>query len=92
MGADLVIQGFKPPDEKWTQMKAVYDACKKANVGIPEQVDDFFAGEAPDAHGVYVSRKELKAAIEPMENADGYIVDLRKLPAEITHLKVWNSY
>jgi len=46
------VYGIRPPDEKWRQMKAVYDACIVASVEIPEEVIEFFDGEAPIAEGV----------------------------------------
>jgi len=33
-------------------MKAVYDACEKAEVDPPDEVINFFNGEEPDSRGV----------------------------------------
>lgn len=32
MSMSLNVMGFKPPDEKWKQMKAAYEACCAAGV------------------------------------------------------------
>ena len=32
---------FKPADEKWKQMKEIYDACLKADVTIPNEVERY---------------------------------------------------
>lgn len=36
------VTGIRPPDKDWKEMKAVYDACKKANVAMPEAVQEFY--------------------------------------------------
>lgn len=52
MSMSTHIVGFVPPDNKWRQMKVIYDACNEAGITVPEEVDDYFEGEAPDEAGM----------------------------------------
>ena len=54
MSMSTYVIGFQSPDEKWQRMKAVWDACEKADIEVPQEVRDFFDGE-PDEKGVTVS-------------------------------------
>jgi hypothetical protein len=40
--AHLYVDGVKPLNEKYEQMKAVWDACKDAELAVPKEVLDFF--------------------------------------------------
>lgn len=87
------VIGVRPPDEKWQQMKAIYDACAAAGVEIPQEVDDFFNGEKPDPDGIRVSL-EPSGAVTELENEyySGKVVELAKLPKNITHLRFFISW
>lgn len=89
MGMSTHVVGFRPPDEKWKKMKAVWDACKVAKTEIPESVVDFFNGETPDPAGVEV---EIKAKDWSMDSASGYEIDLDKLPKDIKTIRFYNSW
>lgn len=54
MSTGIHIRGFRPPDEKWQRMRAVWDACMAADVRPPKDVRDYFADEDPDPAGVEV--------------------------------------
>jgi hypothetical protein len=47
MGMSTHVVGFKPPDEKWRKMKAVWDACEAAGTDPPAAVSKFFEGDVP---------------------------------------------
>lgn len=90
------VIGFKPADEKWRKMKAVWDACRDAGVGLPPSVYEFFAGNDPDDAGVTVS---MDALIEcgavwdyAAESESGFTVNLDKLPAGVTVLRFVTRY
>lgn len=98
MGMSSHVVGVKPPDDKWKQMKAVWDVCTKAKVEIPLDVIKFFNGETPDDKGVIVN---LESKMDLNSNAvkgyhaemiDGFEVDLKLLPKDITILRFYNSY
>ncbi len=84
--------GFKPADEKWNQMKAIWDMCERNLVTVPDEVSDFFDGESPgDKPGMEVP---LGGAIREYSDAnyDGYEIDISKLPADVRFLRVYNSW
>jgi hypothetical protein len=56
MSISMHVVGFRPPDEKFNKMKAIWDACKSANVEVPKEVGEFFnwENENVDANGVRV--------------------------------------
>jgi len=85
------VIGFKPPDEKWKQMKEIFDACKKANIALPTEVDKFFNHEEPDDAGV---RVDLKSILEKYtdDGVSGYQLDLSKLPNDVKIIRFVNSW
>jgi hypothetical protein len=88
-----VVIGFRPPDEKWKAMKAVWDACEKANTPIPNEVMKFFNDGRPDPAGVEVRLEGTPAVKEYCADmADGFEIDVTKLPAGLTIVRVYNSY
>ena len=92
MSMSTHIVGFRPADEKWKEMKTIWDACEKAGIDIPEAVEEFFDGEAPgDKPGAEV---EIESALREWqdEGASGYEVDLGKLPKNVTVLRFYNSW
>ncbi len=96
MSMSTHVVGFKPPDEKWRQMKAVYDACTAAKCRVPQEVWDFFGGDVPDPSGVTVPEGHLLScgAVKPYtaEMENGYEIDIAKLPADVKIVRVYNSF
>lgn len=91
MSMSTHIKGFRPPNEKWRKMKAVWDACSKAGTSIPVDVLNFFNGESPDERGQDVNIKEaISDYTDDMK--DGYEIDITKLPEDVTIIRVYNSY
>jgi hypothetical protein len=89
------VVGFRPPDEKWNKMKAVWDSCCQAGIEMPDEVQAFFNYEQPDPKGVEVSLTSGKnpAAKEWGErDAQGYEVDLSRLPKGLTFIRFRNSW
>ena len=86
------VLGIKPPDDRWKAMKACYDACRAADVGVPVEVLRFFGNEPPDDRGVVV---DLEAAdgvhVYGADMAWGYEVELEKLSPDIKILRFYNS-
>ncbi len=96
MGMSTHVIGFKPPDEKWKKMKAIYDSCNAAGVSVPREVYEFFNNDTPTEEGVAVSEKDLvkagavKAYRDDMK--DGYDIFTDKLDPDIKIIRVYNSY
>lgn len=87
------VVGFKPPDATWQRMKAVWDACRVANVPVPTEVEDFFNGDAPDPAGVVVDIEGESYVTEwNGVAANGFEVDLKQVPGDITILRFYNSW
>ena len=95
MGMSTHVQGFRPPDETWQKMRAIYDACDAAGIDLPWEVEDFFGGEAPDEAGVEVDliRGSSPAVREwSDEYRKGYEVDVRLLPDRVHIVRFYNSW
>lgn len=97
MGMSTYVVALKQADDKWRQMKAVYDACQAADVPAPPEVDDYFGGMAPDPSGVIIDHPHLVDVGAVTEWTDGnmregYEVALGKLPAYVTSIRFINSY
>ncbi len=79
------IQGYRQPEGKWKSMRAVWDACEAANVAVPAKVREFFHWETPvEKPGLLVV--DISAAVT--KRADGWDVDLRRLPADVHILRI----
>lgn len=92
MGISLFVTAFKPADEKWFRMKAVWDACGAALVPIPKDVSDYFNGEAPDDSGVEVELVygRSEALVEYSDDyRGGYEIALDKLPKDVKTIRVY---
>ncbi len=93
MSMSSYVVGFKAPDEKWLQMKSVYDACKDADVDVPDKVMNYFNWEEPGSAGVPVELGKHKCVSKySADMMDGFEVDLKKLPKDITSIRFFNSY
>ncbi len=87
------IKGFVPPDNKWKQMKSVYDACETAGIKIPREVFDFFDGDVPVEHGHEVDiNVAINTVTDPSRSADIWDVDISKLPPHVKVIRFVNSY
>ena len=85
----IEIIGFKPPDEKWKTMKYVWDACKKADIEIPDEVYLFFEGKEPDIAGV---ETDIGCAVKRHKNVSTiqYDVYIDKLPKDVKIIRIRN--
>ena len=93
MGMSTHVVGFRPADEEWKRMKAAYDSCVAAKVGIPDAVYNFFDGESPgDKPGMEVDIRQAVMEWSDGISRQGYEIDLSKLPANVKVLRLYNSY
>jgi len=93
MGMSTHVVGIRRPDAKWTQMKAVWDACKLAEVDPPEEVEEFFNYRSPDPSGIMVElggNPGVRAFSDEM--SQGFEVELDKLPKNVTAVRFYNSW
>lgn len=92
MSMSTHIIGFKPPDDRWMEMKAVWDACEKAGITIPDRVLNFFDDRAPDENGVTVELFPDYASAWVADGQGGYQITLSDLPEDIKVVRFYNSY
>jgi len=85
------IIGFRPPDETWQKMKAVYDTCTAASVPVPECVQKFFDYKAPSTCGIEV---DLEGIARPWKDdtSEGFEISTKELPDNITMIRFCNSW
>ena len=86
------VVGFRPADEQWGQMKAVWNCCKEAGVAPPKEVLDFFDFEDPNGlPGMEVALGKSLTEYRS-DGRDGFEVDLTKLPPGVTIIRMYNTY
>lgn len=94
MSMSTRVVGFRPPDDTYERMKAVYESCKAAGIGVPDKVQEFFNWGEPSEHGTEVRLPDGCVS----EYADGYRsqqgIDVRldALPPNITVIRFYNSW
>ena len=93
MSMSTHILGFKPPDKRWKEMKAIWDSCEQAGVNIPKAVLDFFNGEPPDESGVKIEI-EVGNYCRRYEDEmiEGFEIEIDKLPKDIKMIRFYNSW
>ena len=99
MGMSTHIIGFRPADEKWKKMKAIYDSCRAAGVDVPKAVYEFFDYSWPDEAGVKVDLdpgpENASVIAYRNDSEDGFEIDLERIRADhpnVTKIRVWNSW
>jgi hypothetical protein len=95
MGMSTRVVGFRPPDAKWKRMKDIYDACESAEIELPAAVMEFFDGEDPnDSPGGVLVDLDKSKCVTPYrsDDAEGFDVDITKLPKDVTILRFTNSW
>lgn len=89
------VAAIRPPDERWEQMKAVWDTCKAAGIQPPREVDAFFEGEDPDPAGVVIDLEVGSDGVREWTDEvhrQGIEVDLSALPSDVRVLRFYNSW
>ncbi len=89
MSMSMHLVGFRPPDDQWRKMKAVWDACKAANIPNPKEVDDFFGGQPPDDRGISI---EIPTTKWESEESQGFEISVNDIPKGATSLRFYCSW
>ncbi len=91
MSHSNTVVAFRPPDEKWEAMKAVRESCVAAGIAVPKEVEKFFDWKEPDERGVEIRSDALQksGALRDWKDEfhEGYEVDVKKLPADVTVIR-----
>lgn len=84
MSMSLSVTGYKPPDNKWKKMKAIWDACEEAEIKLPVEVERFFGGYDPDDSGVEVDLDGTSCCSSYREEMEqGFEIEVAKLPKDV---------
>lgn len=89
MGINIHVKGFKIPNERWYEMKAIWDTCVKAKVDIPLQVLHYFGDDEPYESGVQV---DIPYTEWSDDYRDGIEIQISDLPSDLTSIRFYNSY
>ena len=93
MSMSTYVKGFRPPDKKWKEMKAVWDACEKADIEKPDEVLEFFGHDEPDDSGVEVNLEKDACCKEfDCDGHSGFEIEVSKLPKDIKIVRFYNSW
>jgi hypothetical protein len=89
MSMSTHVTGFVPPDETWLKMKAIWDACAEAGIAPPEEVEEFFDGEAPDPAGQEV---DIPSSEWRDDSSEGIEITLADVPSRVKIIRFYNSW
>jgi hypothetical protein len=93
MSFDLYIDGIIPCDDaKFVKMKHIRQSCNDLGIKEPREVTRFLDCEnmSADGKGVYIEE-----AISPSKDPDSSgtrIIDLKKLPRDVTQIRIMVSW
>lgn len=85
------VVGFRPPDDRWNQMYAIWKACIDANVEPPDEVQEFFNWSTPDPQGVEVDVPYSEYSNEAVLS-HGLEVHVEAIPQGVKVLRFRVSY
>jgi hypothetical protein len=86
MGFDMHVYGIVPADAEYKRMQAVWEACEKANVPVPREVEVFFNYDKPDGHGIQVALGASEG-VAKLPGDSGYVVRIDQLPKNVKAVK-----
>jgi hypothetical protein len=92
MGMSTRVVGFQPADERWKQMKLIWDTCEAAGLIAPNAVYEFFGDEPPgDKPGRVV---DLEAVLVPWrdEGSEGFQLEVSQIPPNVKVIRFYNSW
>lgn len=68
------------PHDSWVKMKAVWDACEAAGVGVPDEVAAYFHDEIPEGEGPVVQLQTSRNYRTGDPVVYGLEIDVKDLP------------
>ena len=89
MAMSTKVQGIVPPDDKWHNMKKIWDSCEAENIAIPDEVLDYFKEEDPNPEGIVVDIASTKSGRD-ME--DWHEVTVADIPDNVKIIRFINSW
>ena len=89
----LYVYAVKPADEKWHQMKEIWDRCTAVGIDPPSEVERFFDGEYPDSDGKLIDISDEPYVTEySAEMVEGYDINVENLPKDTKQIRVTYVY
>jgi hypothetical protein len=90
------VVGLRPPTEDYKKKLAAYLACEAAGVPAPKELENYFGGicaKSVEPNGMEVDLYR-HPAVKPYKGdaAEGFDVDLTKLPEGVTVIRFYNSW
>ena len=92
MSMSTGVFGIRPPNDKWKEMKKIYDSCVKLKQDIPEFVWEFFNEETPEPDGVSINLEGVCAKEWSDDYRAGIEIDVAKLPKGVKIIRFYNSW
>lgn len=89
MSMSTHVKGIKIKDEKFNEMKQVYDLCVKQNIKIPKEVYDYFGDEVSD-DGVIIDIKSKESTDN--DYRDFIDVKIEDIPKDVKIIRFVMSY
>lgn len=95
MSVSTHVVGFKPPDDTWKKMKAVWDSCEAAGIRIPKEVCEYFNDTTPDDSGVVITLEKhpcCKKYNNTNQAEEGIEITLSDLPKDVKIIRFYYSW
>lgn len=80
MSQQLRVEALMEPHDSWVKMKAVWDACEAAGVGVPDEVAAYFHDEIPEGEGPVVQLQTSRNYRTGDPVVYGLEIDVKDLP------------
>ena len=91
MGMSTRVVGIIETTNQYKKMLSVYDACVKAEVTPPKEVEEFFNYELPERDGMIVKIKcqEYKSETKVETGLEIKVSDIAKSVTKIRFINSW---
>lgn len=93
MGMSTHILFLRERDQEFLEKKAVLEACWKAEVSIPEEIQEYFQDNYADPESALEIEVQDTDQYRFSANAsDGYCIDVQDLPPGTRYIRFYNSW
>lgn len=92
MGMYTYVVGFRMPNKKYKKMLAVFKACHRAGVDLPEEVESFFGGKTPDEVNEEIDLPGDCCRKYKNDMEEGFEIIVDKIPEDVTIIRFVNSW
>lgn len=89
MSMSMYVVGIMPPNQRYLEMKAIWDSCVQADIPVPEGVEEYFHGEDPDDTGI---RIDISSSEWQSDCDGGLEVQVKDIPPGVETIRFVCSY